>query len=243
MQLIAWIMAEGVRDIFSLLHATIRKHGQQLETVRLSNAWVNVDPRAWRTRDEIALGSGGKAQQFAQTMAIANIQKQLVAAGKTNMVSDRELYHTAAELTRIMGHKNPDAFFNDPAAINPQTGQLLHPPPVPPSPPPDPKLLAVQARAQVDAAIASHQAQLQQQKAQNDAIHLQVKTQGEIELAKIKAALDAKMTLLEAHLKAAIETGKAQRSYPPGARKARDGHHYVPDPQRPGKHLLVGHHG
>jgi hypothetical protein len=246
-KLIARVMAEGVRDIFSLLHATIRKHGQQLETVRLRNAWVNVDPRGWKTRDDmtinVALGSGGKAQQFAQTMAIGNIQKQLVAAGKTNMVSDRELYHTAAELTRIMGHKNPDAFFNDPAAINPQTGQLLHPPPTPLSPPPDPKLLAMQARAQVDAVISAHQAQLQQQKARNDAIHLQVKTQGEIELAKIKAALDAKMTLLEAHLKAAIETGKAQRSYPPGARKARDGHHYVPDDKRPGKHLLVVHHG
>ncbi len=31
-KLIARIMAEGVRDIFSLLHATIRKHGQQLQT-------------------------------------------------------------------------------------------------------------------------------------------------------------------------------------------------------------------
>ena len=30
MKLIARIMAEGVRDIFSLLHATIRKHGQQI---------------------------------------------------------------------------------------------------------------------------------------------------------------------------------------------------------------------
>ena len=40
-----------------------------------------------------------------------------------------QLYNTAAELTRIMGHKNPDQFFNDPAAINSQTGQLLHPPP------------------------------------------------------------------------------------------------------------------
>src|SRR5262249_5126677 len=77
----------------------------------------------------------------------------------------------------IMGHKNADPFFKDPTAINPQTGQLLNPPAAPPSPPPDPKLLAVQARAQTDAAIASHQAQLQQQKAQNDAIHLQVKTQ------------------------------------------------------------------
>jgi hypothetical protein len=80
---------------------------------------------------------------------------------------------------------------------------------------PDPKLLAVQARAQVDAAIASHQARLQQQKTQNDAIHLQVKTQGEIELAKIKAALDVKMTLLETHVKSAIPQADAHRAtYP-----------------------------
>jgi hypothetical protein len=246
-KLIARIMAEGVRDVFALLHATIHKHGQRQEVVRLRNAWVDVNPRDWKTRDDmtinVGLGSGGKAQQFAQTMAIANVQKELLAGGKINLVGDQQLYNTAAELTRIMGHRNPDQFFNDPTAVNPQTGQLLHPPPAPPQPPPDPKLLAVQARAQVDAALAAHQAQLQRQKAQNDAIHLQVKTQGEIELAKIKAALDAKMSVLETHLKAAIDVGKVQRSYPPGARQARDGHHYVPDPGRPGKYLLVVHHG
>jgi hypothetical protein len=63
-KLIARIMAEGVRDIFALLHGTIRKHGQQLETVRLRNAWINVDPRGWKTRDDmtinVGLGSGGK---------------------------------------------------------------------------------------------------------------------------------------------------------------------------------------
>jgi len=246
-KLIARIMAEGVRDIFALLHGTIHKHGQRQEVVRLRNAWVDVNPRNWKTRDDmtinVGLGSGGKAQQFAQTMAIANVQKELLAGGKINLVGDQQLYNTAAELTRIMGHRNPDQFFNDPTAVNPQTGQLLHPPPAPSQPPPDPKLLAVQARVQVDAALAAHQAQLQQQKAQNDAIHLQVKTQGEIELAKIKAALDAKMTVLETHLKAAIDVGKVQRSYPPGARKARDGHHYRPDSDRPGKYLLVVHHG
>ena len=51
------------------------------------------------------------------------------------------------------------------------------------------------------------------------------------------------MAVLETHLKAAIEVGKVQRSYPPGARQARDGHHYVPDTSRPGKYLLVVHHG
>jgi hypothetical protein len=71
---------------------------------------------------------------------------------------------------------------------------------------------------------------------------LQVKTQSEIALAKIKAELDAKMAVLDAHLKAATEARKTPRSYPPGARKAGDGHHYVPDPNRTGKYLLVVHH-
>jgi hypothetical protein len=246
-KLIARIMAEGVRDIFALLHGTIRKHGQQVQTVRLRNAWINVDPRNWKTRDDmttnVGLGTGGKAQQFAQVMALANVQKELLSAGKANLVGDLQLYNTASELTRIMGHKNPNQFFNDPSAINPQTGQLLHPPPAPPAPPADPKLLAARARAQIDAATSAHQAQLAQQKAQNEAIHLQVKTQSEIALAKVKADLDAKLSVLDAHLKAATETRKAERSYPPGARKAKDGHHYVADPQRPGKYLLVLHHG
>ena len=215
-KLIARIMAEGVRDIFALLHGTIRKHGQQQQTVRLRNAWVNIDPRGWKTRDDmtinVGLGSGGKAQQFAQMMALANIQKQLLAGGKVNLVGDRELYNTAAELTKIMGHKNPERFFCDPTAVNPQTGQLLHPPPAPPAPPPDPRLLAMQARAQADQAAAAHKAQLERERTQSYAIHQQVKIQAEIELAKIKAELDAKMKLLDAHLKAATEAQKMQHA-------------------------------
>jgi hypothetical protein len=113
-----------------------------------------------------------------------------------------------------MGHKNPNQFFNDPGAINPQTGQLLNPPPAPPAPPPDPKLIAAQARAQIDAATAARKAQLAQQNAQNEAIHLQVKTQSEIALARVKADLDAKLSVLDAHLKAATEEGSAPRRNP-----------------------------
>jgi len=215
-KLIARIMAEGVRDIFALLHGTIRKHGQQQQTVRLRNAWVAVDPRDWKTRDDmtinVGLGAGGKAQQFAQVMALANIQKQLIAGGKVNLVGDRELYNTAAELTKIMGHKNPERFFCDPTAVDPRTGQLLHPPLPPPAAPPDPKLLALQARAQADQAVAAHKAQIEQQKVQNDVIHQQVKVQAEIELAKIKAELESKMKLLDAHLNAATAQQKMQHA-------------------------------
>jgi hypothetical protein len=50
------------------------------------------------------------------------------------------------------------------------------------------------------------------------------------------------MAVLDAHLKVATEARQAPRSYPPGAQRAGDGHHYVSDPQRPGKYLLIAHH-
>lgn len=201
-KLIARIMGEGVREIFSLLHHTIRSHGQQTQTVRLRNTWVTVDPRNWKTRDDmtinVGLGTGGKAQQFAQTMALAGVQEKLVAAGKTNLVGDKELYNTAAELTKIMSHKNPDKFFKDPAAIDPKTGQLVNPPP---TPQPDPKTQAIQAKAVADQAAAAQKAQQDQAKAQLDAYHQQMKAQADIEVARIKAEFDAKSAVLDGHIK------------------------------------------
>jgi hypothetical protein len=83
--------------------------------------------------------------------------------------------------------------------------------------------------------------QIEQQQAQDAAIYLQVKAQTEAGLAKLKADLDAKLQLLDAHIKAT--TARQRSSSIPGARKARDGHHYVPDPQRSSKFLKVFYHG
>ncbi|WP_298255854.1 hypothetical protein [Bradyrhizobium sp.] len=62
-----------------------------------------------------------------------------------------------------------------------------------------------------------------------------MKTQSEIALARVKADLDAKLSVLDAHLKAAMAAQKTERAHPPGAREAKDGHHYVPVSKRPGK--------
>lgn len=212
-KLIARIMAEGVRDIFSLLHGTIRRHGQQGQTVRLRNTWVEVDPRQWKTRNDmtiaVGLGSGGKAQQFAQMMALANVQKEIIAGGKINLVGDRELYNTAAELTKIMGHKNPDKFFNDPEAKDPNTGKLLHPP-AQPSPPES--VQVAQIKAQTDKEKMGVQAQLDQQaderKAQIEAVQAQAdmateqqRLQAELTLAQQKFELEKELKLMDFQLK------------------------------------------
>jgi hypothetical protein len=220
-KLIARIMAEGVRDIFSLLHGTIRKHGQQKETVRLRNKWVPVDPRQWKTRADmtinVGLGTGGKAQQFAQMMALANVQKEMIAGGKGHLVGDKELYETAAELTKIMGHKNPDRFFNDPDEKDEQ-GQPKHPPQPPPE---DPAVQvakvkaqtdqqALQAKSQVDAQADERKAQIEQVQAQADMATEQQKLQGEMALAREKFQMERELKLMDFQLKREMQTAELE---------------------------------
>ena len=201
MKLIARIMAEGVRDMFSLLHTTIRKHGQQAETVRLRNKWVNVDPRQWKNRMDmtinVGLGSGGKAQQFAQLMALANIQEKLIACGKSNLVDDSGIYNLAAEITKTMGHKNPDKFFNDPTEKDPQTGQLLHPPPPPPV---DPKVMQIQMQAKLDEQADQRKAGIEQVQAQSDIATQNKKTEAELVQTQQDFALKKELALIQAEI-------------------------------------------
>ena len=213
MKLIARIMAEGVKDIFSLLHATIRKHGQEQATVRLRNTWIEVDPRNWKTRNDmtinVGLGTGSKAQQFAQMMALAGVQEKLLAGGKANLVDDTNLWNTANEISKLLGHKNADKFFNDPQAKDPQTGQLLHPPA---PPPPDPKVQIEQTKAQnqlqIEQAKGQREAQSAQLKSQQDAaqaqidaFHQKIKLESDLQLAREKAQMEKELALIDAALK------------------------------------------
>jgi hypothetical protein len=58
-KLIARIFAEtGIKDLFTLLHATIRKHATAPATVKLRNQWATVDPRDWKTRSDMSINVG-----------------------------------------------------------------------------------------------------------------------------------------------------------------------------------------
>lgn len=201
-KLIARMLAEGVKDIFSLLHATIQKNGDQAQVVRLRNQWIAVDPREWKNRNDmtihVGLGNGSKAQQFAQVMALANVQKEFIAGGKGHMVPDDKLFNTAAEMAKIMGYRNPDRFFADPSEIDPKTGQPKHPPL---SAPPDPKIQIEQVKQQGKQAEIAQKSQADQQKAQLDAVHEQIQAQADIEVARFKAGVDAMLASLDARLK------------------------------------------
>lgn len=172
MKLIARIMAEtGIRDLFALLHATIRKHGSQAQTVRLRNKWVQVDPREWKSRNDltihVGLGSGGKAEQLAETQILMGAQEKGVSAG---LITPDNLFNTAKRLTKILGEKDVDQFFTAPQG--PEAKQPI-------KPPQDPKLIELQAKNEIE-----------KTQAQADIATQDRKTQAEMAMAREKAALD-----------------------------------------------------
>ena len=189
-RLIARIFAEtGIRDLFTLVHATIRKHGQQAATVRLRNQWVTVDPREWKTRYDmtinVGLGTGTRSERIAHVMSVIALQKEALAGGLTNLVNAQNLYNSAKEVTKLVGLPNVDAFFTDPRTVAPP-----QPPPGQQPPQPNPKMLEFQARM----AFEERQAQAEMA-AQNN------KAQSELALQQARFEFDKQLALLEHELK------------------------------------------
>lgn len=156
---IARMVAEGIRDLCSLLHSTIRKNATKAATVRLRNKWVEVDPRSWEARNDITvtvgLGSGSKEQQLAFLMGVLGIQKELKGLG-SSIASDSNVYNTLEKLVQTGGLRSVEPFFTDPKNAPPQ------------QPKPDPKMIEVEGKLKLQAAEAQQSQQLAQQKAAAD---------------------------------------------------------------------------
>ena len=186
MRLIARIFAEtGIRDLFALVHATIRKHGEETATFRLRHQWITIDPREWKTRDHltinVGLGHGTRGERLAHVMAVIGLQKEALAGGLANLVNVQNLYNSAKEVTKLVGLPDVDRYFTDPKTVAP---------PAPQQPAPDPKLLEVQARMA-----------LEDKQAQADIAAQNYKAQTEMAMAQQRFELDKQLALLEHELK------------------------------------------
>ena len=164
MKMIARIFAEtGIRDLFALLHAVVRKHGSQPQTARLRNQWITVDPRDWKARNDmtinVGLGTGTKTEQLAHLNMVIGAQEKAIAAG---LVSPKNLYNSARELTKLAGHKNVGLFFTPPGA----PPDPDDPASAPIQPPTDPKAQEAQQRIELEKAKAAADGQLSMQKHQ-----------------------------------------------------------------------------
>jgi hypothetical protein len=178
--LVAKLFADGLRRLFLGMHRLILQHQDFKRVVRLRNKWVPVDPSEWKNRENmtinVALGTNNKEDQVQALMLIGQIQKEMMGAGKSNMVDDTLLYNTAKKLVEATGFRHAEYFFKDPAT---------QPPPQPPPPPPEIMVQQMIAQAELEKAKAQQQeVALKGQIAQQD-FQIELKKL-ELEAAKIR---------------------------------------------------------
>jgi len=204
MKLIARIFAEtGVRDMFALLHGCIRKNDKQINTVKLRNKWIQVDPRGWKTRDDmtinVGLGTGSRQEQFLNLTNVLNIQKEIVLSGPSQkLVKPKNVYNTLEKLIERVGLKTVEPYFHDPdqPEVDPQTGQPIPEQP----PPPDPEVMKLQMEAQLSEKADMRKAEIEKVQAQADIATNQQKMQMDAMMKEREFELKKEMALLEAAL-------------------------------------------
>lgn len=125
---IARHMMPGVLELCSIMHELILKSGHKKEVVKLRGSWVEVDPSTWRSRTDfkpcVGYAAGNKDAQVARLMNLAMMQEKAMAGGLP-IVTPRNVYETAIEITKASDFSNPERFWQDPSQA---------PPPSPPQP-------------------------------------------------------------------------------------------------------------
>lgn len=173
--LIARNFAEGFVELFRLMLKLVCQHQDKARKVRISNNWVDIDPREWRNQFDVninvGLGIGSKMQQLQHLSAIIQQQEKVHAIGAANA---ENIYNASAELAKLAGFKSPDKFFSDPAKAPPQP------------PKPDPEMVKGQVQMQIEQAKGQTQAQIEQMKAQ-----------ATIEVERVKAQLKQQSDIIE----------------------------------------------
>lgn len=139
LEMVARLFAEtGVKDLVRKILHCVARSGMKQVIVKLTNGYVPIDPREWRNQYNVTinvgLGTGTKDRQIQMLTMIGAKQLELKQTGRGYLVSEMNDFALASKLAEAAGFKNPEVFFTDPRAVNPEAKQ----------PPPDPEILKLQ---------------------------------------------------------------------------------------------------
>lgn len=192
LDLVARNFADGFTELFKLMLKLVCQHQDKEAMVKLSGGWIQIDPREWRNQFDVninvGIGMGNKDQKVQHMMALIQQQAQVFPLGVANPAN---VYNAQAELAKLLGYKNPDKFYTDPAKAQPQP------------PKPDPEQLKIQGQMQLEQGKA-------QAAAQNKQLELQANITIEREKMQMQAQVDQHRQEVEAQQQAAKAEKEAQ---------------------------------
>lgn len=179
-ELVARLLAEGVKDIFTKIHGALIRHQDRELEFELSGKWVKVNPTDWRRRTRVSvnvgLGSGNREEARANIALMGSMQEKLAPFG---LVGPQQAYETFKRGAEVLGFENPERFAMDPSSPQYQQHmQRLKSQPQPPAPPVQVAQIKAQSEqatqnAENQRAVMNAQKELitQQQQAASDHAH------------------------------------------------------------------------
>jgi hypothetical protein len=197
--LIARNFAEGFVELFRMMLKLLSQHQDKKVQVRIAGNWVDMDPREWRNMFDVninvGLGIGSKDEQIQKLMAISQTQGHGMAIG---VATPENVYNLDCDIVKLMGHRNPDRYFN-----NPKTN--------PPPPRPDPEEAKMKGLIQIEQMKAQVGAQGKQAELQANAQIEQMKAQYQAATAEAQRNFDGQLEQMRMQLQAEVDNNR-QRS-------------------------------
>jgi hypothetical protein len=182
-ELVARLLAEGVKDIALKIHSVMIRHQNKPMTLQIAGKWIDVNPSEWKQRTSVTvnvgLGSGNRQEAQGHLMLLAQMQSALKDFG---LVGPSQAFETFKEGTRLLGFENPERFAMDPNSQEYQQWMAQHPPQQPP------QMAVAQLKAQTDM-------QVEQMRSKND----QAKIQGQQALEAMKIHGDMAQAQMSEH--------------------------------------------
>lgn len=204
-EMIARIFAEtGLRRLFRGLLKLSIQHSDKPRLFRLRSKWVPVDPREWDADMDvivnIGLGRGTDQDRLQLYANIATKQEAIIQmAGVDNPLSGiAELRNTYAKIMEIGGERDVSKFFKaiDPQALAQNAAQAAQ------QQPPNPAVMLAQ--------IEQQKAQIQAMKAQADAQLAAQKHADEMALRREQLAQDRELKMAEIQARYSVDVNRAE---------------------------------
>lgn len=184
-EMIARLLAEGVREMVVQVHGILLRHQDKPKQVQMRGEWVTVNPAEWRERNDVivkvGLGTGNEAEKREKLMMVAMMQEKLFAMG---MVGPQQAYSLFEDTAKAIGIDAPQKYVMSPGSPEFQQAQANK------AKQPNPEVQKEQAKAQ--AAMQTKQAELQVQAAndQRDAVREDARMQQEAALEQARIAAE-----------------------------------------------------
>lgn len=213
---LARIFAEtGFKELFMMIHELAIKHKDKAQVLKLRNDYVEIDPTEWKHRSNmsvvVGLGTGNRAQEIGQLMALAEKQEEHLLQGSP-LVTLKNLHNTYSRVVERSGLKEPSLYFTDPESPEAQQAaqEKAQQAEGEQNPLAEAEAIKGQFAIQKTQIEVEMKGQLEQFKQQSEFEKQTMKAQYDAELQALKTALDDRARELDRQSQEGIEILRAE---------------------------------